>query len=91
MLKVSTFQRKLFSTAILSLFVTTHSIVAITFASSSHAEATCASGGPCSVGDTGPGGGIVFYVNDNALITARNQSTNTPTVGDLFALQAESY
>ncbi|MBU6148536.1 MAG: hypothetical protein KGP10_10260 [Actinomycetales bacterium] len=26
--------------------------------------ATCAEGGPCRVGDTGPGGGTVFYVAD---------------------------
>jgi len=24
----------------------------------------CADGGPCAVGDTGPGGGVVFYVNN---------------------------
>ena len=24
--------------------------------------ASCANGGPCSIGDTGPGGGVVFYV-----------------------------
>ena len=27
---------------------------------------SCASGGPCQVGSTGPGGGIVFYVADSA-------------------------
>jgi uncharacterized repeat protein (TIGR02543 family) len=27
---------------------------------------SCAVGGPCIVGDTGPGGGIVFYVHDDA-------------------------
>jgi len=27
---------------------------------------TCATGGTCAVGDTGPGGGIVFYVHDDA-------------------------
>ncbi|NCV44829.1 MAG: DUF1566 domain-containing protein [Actinobacteria bacterium] len=27
---------------------------------------TCAQGGTCVVGDTGPGGGIVFYVHDDA-------------------------
>ena len=27
---------------------------------------TCANGGFCAVGDTGPGGGVVFYVHDDA-------------------------
>jgi hypothetical protein len=27
---------------------------------------TCATGGTCVIGDTGPGGGIVFYVHDDA-------------------------
>lgn len=32
---------------------------------------TCAGGGPCAVGDTGPGGGTVFYVDTNR--AARSQ------------------
>ncbi|MFM8520854.1 MAG: hypothetical protein ACKOBK_01895, partial [Acidimicrobiaceae bacterium] len=29
---------------------------------------TCADGGPCKVGDTGPGGGIVFYVAPDLIV-----------------------
>jgi hypothetical protein len=36
---------------------------------------TCATGGTCSVGDTGPGGGIVFYVSDTAVNAADGIST----------------
>ena len=31
---------------------------------------TCATGGTCSVGDTGPGGGIVFYLSNTAINAA---------------------
>jgi hypothetical protein len=34
----------------------------ITIQSTQHAVASCAQGGICAVGDTGPGGGTVFYV-----------------------------
>jgi hypothetical protein len=36
---------------------------------------TCATGGTCSVGDTGPGGGIVFYVSSTAINAADGIST----------------
>jgi hypothetical protein len=43
---------------------------------------TCATGGTCVVGDTGPGGGIVYYV-DNAGFScgASYSSTGSPTGG----------
>jgi len=36
---------------------------------------TCATGGACVVGDTGPGGGIVFYVSESAINAADSIST----------------
>ena len=36
---------------------------------------TCATGGVCLVGDTGPGGGIVFYVSESAINAADGIST----------------
>jgi hypothetical protein len=36
--------------------------VSISYVGQGNVGSTCAQGGPCSVGDTGPGGGIVFYV-----------------------------
>lgn len=41
--------------------VTAHSTI-VTFEVPRCAPPSCAAGGPCSVGDTGPGGGRVFYV-----------------------------
>ena len=40
---------------------------------------TCATGGTCIVGDTGPGGGIVFYVHDDAddLFTSTGSDCDT--------------
>ena len=38
-------------------------IYKVTIQSTPHAVASCALGGSCSVGDTGPGGGKVFYVS----------------------------
>lgn len=35
--------------------------------------ASCAAGGSCSIGDTGPGGGIVFYVGDFPLTSTGAQ------------------
>jgi len=41
--------------------------------------ATCATGGTCAVGDTGPGGGIVFYVHSDAdnMFTSTESDCNT--------------
>lgn len=38
-------------------------IARITIQSTPHADVACALGGACAVGDTGPGGGKVFYVS----------------------------
>jgi uncharacterized repeat protein (TIGR02543 family) len=41
--------------------------------------ASCAAGGPCAVGDTGPGGGKVFYVHsdEDNLFTSTGSDCNT--------------
>jgi hypothetical protein len=36
--------------------------VSISYVGQGNVGSSCAQGGPCAVGDTGPGGGIVFYV-----------------------------
>ena len=46
------------------------SIFKITIQSGAHAVATCAQGGPCIVGDRGPGGGIVFYASASNFTSA---------------------
>ncbi len=48
--------------------------------------ASCAGGGPCVVGDTGPGGGKVFYVDPTRPVGSRNfeaapDGWNTATLG----------
>ncbi len=43
---------------------------------------SCAAGGSCSIGDVGPGGGTVFYVNvDGFNCGATNTATGSPTGG----------
>ena len=42
---------------------TTNSVFKVTLQSTANATVSCSLGGTCSVGDTGPGGGKVFYVN----------------------------
>jgi hypothetical protein len=44
-------------------FASSISISRITIQSTPHADVACALGGACIVGDTGPGGGKVFYVS----------------------------
>jgi len=39
------------------------SVARITLQSGPHSELNCSSGGTCTYGNTGPGGGIIFYVN----------------------------
>lgn len=38
---------------------------------------TCATGGTCAVGDTGPGGGIVFYVHESGTFNCGPTHTST--------------
>jgi len=38
---------------------------------------TCAQGGTCAVGNTGPGGGIVFYVHSSGTFTSTGSDCNT--------------
>jgi hypothetical protein len=43
---------------------------------------TCASGGPCSLGETGPGGGIIFYTSSVGFNCGSSwSSTGSPTGG----------
>ena len=42
---------------------TTESVFKVTIQSTPNASVSCALGGSCTVGDTGPGGGKVFYVS----------------------------
>ena len=39
------------------------SVYKLAIQSGAHTPSTCAQGGTCSVGDVGPGGGVVYYVN----------------------------
>jgi len=55
----------------------TNSIFKLTIQSGSHSTSNCAQGGICVVGDTGPGGGTVFYVSASAFtVTGANCNTN---------------
>lgn len=56
--------------------VLSSSIFKITIQSGAHSVATCAQGGPCVVGDRGPGGGIVFYVSASNF-TSTGSTCNT--------------
>jgi hypothetical protein len=38
-------------------------VVKLTLQSTEHVDWSCVAGGPCTVGETGPGGGIIFYVS----------------------------
>jgi hypothetical protein len=53
------------------------SIFKITIQSGAHAVATCAQGGPCIVGDRGPGGGIVFYASATNFTSAGSACDTT--------------
>jgi hypothetical protein len=53
------------------------SIFKITIQSGAHAVATCAQGGPCIVGDRGPGGGVVFYASASNFTSAGSTCDTT--------------
>ena len=57
--KTTTFRRVLLIVIVATLIAP---LVSLVSAPAQAAAPTCAEGGPCVVGDTGPGGGIVFYV-----------------------------
>jgi len=52
-----------------------NTISGVTYTYSAPTVATCAQGGPCTVGDTGPAGGKVFYVSDTVIDVASGIST----------------
>ncbi len=54
---------------------TVNTISGVTYTYSAPTVATCAQGGPCTVGDTGPAGGKVFYVSDTVIDVASGIST----------------
>ena len=69
-------------------------ILLIPFFSTSQASAsTCATGGVCSIGDTGPGGGVVFFVKssytDTSISTQNGARTTSLTSSELSALPFE--
>ena len=53
-----------------------NNVAKITLQSSSHAALNCVLDGVCSVGDTGPGGGTVYFVSANAF-SAPGSACNT--------------
>lgn len=65
------------------------------------AQATCAQGGQCNIGDVGPGGGIVFYARlDGGTFTVKYSRCNTqcrylefatPTVGTKWRWATSQY
>lgn len=69
-------------------------ILLLPFFSTSQASAsTCATGGVCSIGDTGPGGGVVFFVKssyaDTSISTQNGTRTTSLTSSELSALPFE--
>ena len=57
-----------------------------TNASGTPAVASCANGGVCAVGDTGAGGGVVFYVQaSGGTFTSTGSACNTAGVGGISA------
>ena len=69
-------------------------ILLMPFFSTSQASAsTCATGGVCSIGDTGPGGGVVFFVKssyaDTSISTQNGTRTTSLTSSELSALPFE--
>lgn len=69
-------------------------ILLMPFFSTSQASAsTCATGGVCSIGDTGPGGGVVFFVKssyaDTSISTQNGTRTTSLTSSELAALPFE--
>ena len=45
--------------------------------------ATCAKGGTCAIGETGPGGGTVFYLHASGTFTSPGSTCNTAGVGGI--------
>ena len=45
--------------------------------------ATCAKGGTCAIGETGPGGGKVFYLHASGTFTSPGSTCNTAGVGGI--------
>ncbi len=63
------------------------------FSTSQASASTCATGGVCSIGDTGPGGGVVFFVKssyaDTSISTQNGTRTTSLTSSELAALPFE--
>lgn len=57
--------RKIFSTLIVSVLL----VAGFSIPSNAVDTRTCALGGPCAVGDVGPGGGVVFYARTPGAFT----------------------
>jgi hypothetical protein len=64
-------------------------VTSVTLQSTKHANYNCVTDLVCQVGDTGPGGGTVFYVNDSGFNCGPNHTaTGSPTGGKCNYLEA---
>ena len=87
-LSVSTNSSTSFTVNISSPIATSGSIDKFTVESVDHEEWFCKDGGDCRVGDVGPGGGTIFYVNGPGFNCGSSYSaTGSPTGGKCHYLE----
>lgn len=61
---IRAFAKEVTTTTIAALAITTTTTtLAPTTTTTTTLAPTCATGGPCAIGETGPGGGVIFYVD----------------------------
>lgn len=64
----------------------------VTLQSTNHTLWPCSDGGPCQIGDTGPGGGTVFYVNPTGFnCGATFSATGSPSGGKCNYMEFAPY
>ncbi|CAB4901250.1 unannotated protein [freshwater metagenome] len=67
-------------------------VAKVTLQSTNHTPWPCSDGGPCEIGETGPGGGIVFYVNPTGFnCGASFSSTGSPSGGKCNYMELAPY
>ena len=67
-------------------------VAKITLQSTSHTPWPCGDGGPCSLGETGPAGGLVFYVNPTGFNCGSSfTSTGSPSGGQCHYMEFAPY